>query len=377
MPAQFFYSRVRPIRHPARAVDAIPGTAFPLRAHGFTLVELLVVIAIIGTLVGLLLPAVQSARESARRSQCQSNMRQIGLAFLNCAEARRYFPAAAYTTSSTNTTTFPSPPEGNPARKEHSWRVLVMPYMEEQTAIATYNWKKNWYDVTSNSTPTSPSDATLGVPSDCNIAAATRSVPIYVCPTTPARSLSTSIVASPDSDSNRPAISAVKVPLGYSDYDCVSGIKTSVVTPERYASAGAAAGLLAKDYVTRTRQVTDGLSKTLLVVEAAGKPSTWRAGKLASNPFGPIMYGQGISWADNLGPFKIDGFNAAGTAKASAGAGLAMNATNEGECYSFHAGGMNVVFGDSSTRFISEQVDITTFCALVSRAGGETTGEIP
>jgi prepilin-type N-terminal cleavage/methylation domain-containing protein/prepilin-type processing-associated H-X9-DG protein len=64
----------RPTRHDHRG--------FSTRVHAFTLVELLTVIAIIGILAAILIPTIGAIRQNARKSQCTSNLRQVGLAYL-------------------------------------------------------------------------------------------------------------------------------------------------------------------------------------------------------------------------------------------------------------------------------------------------------
>jgi len=90
------------------------------RRFGFTIIELLVSIGIIGMLLALLLPAVQQARAAGRRTQCQNNIRQIGLAMLGSASTQGRFPASSWWWVDKN----------NSAQPMHSWVVPLLPWLE-------------------------------------------------------------------------------------------------------------------------------------------------------------------------------------------------------------------------------------------------------
>ncbi len=329
--------------------------------RGFTLVELLVVIAIIGTLVGLLLPAVQSTRESARRTQCVNTMKQVSLACLNYENGRGRLPLALDT------------------KNIFSWAPQVLPFLEEASMVAQYDTAVGWW--------LSPTNRPI----------VARQLNAVQCPSTPTLNR---IQDKPETttENKTGACGDYFTPTGVHPVDAnvFLSLGEQITGDTRGAlcwfSSGTntnVAGLNNKGFANSKnslKDITDGISKTILLAECAGREDVYRGRTKyavdynASGPLGKAIRARGGAWATTDNAFMI------GSIKPWTSGSLptlgdiptapAINSSNEwGHCfYAFHPGGANVAMADGSVQFLSDTTPLRLLCTLVTRAGGETAG---
>ncbi len=347
------------------------------RRAGFTLVELLVVIAIIGILVALLLPAVQSAREAARRIQCTNQFKQLGLALLNYESTFKSLPPAytsmqTYTTqagscgNSTNITVRqadlasklpPSVIKANGDIAQHNFVPFILPFIEQQAVYDQYNFRRDWNDRFADGTETPNRVVVANV------------IPELLCPSAP----SADERAGKQTISSPPPLGLVDVGRAASDYAVCVDIDTTpngfcflldsgLVTNRDFASLE---GLMQITPIS-LRKASDGLSKTFMLFEDAGRPIEFTLGKATGRST------DGAPWADPSAYFVFGN-----SLEAACGVTTIMNCTNYDEIYSFHPGGANFLYGDGSVHFHGEDLDNEVFVTLFTRAAGDVANGAP
>ncbi len=338
------------------------------RQSGFTLIELLVVIAVIALLIALLLPAVQSAREAARRLQCQSNLKQIGLAMHNYETAIGSLPPSMCASG-----------KGNTVIWTNGWSALarVLPYSEQGSLFNSGNftvWKED------------PQNATT----------ISQSLSLLICP------------------------SEIQQQVSTHDYG-LAGVTNYGVNQGDWFVWGGFSGpqnrnAFGMNRSRRFAEFVDGTSQTLMAAEvrayqAASNcrfttlPSVNNPNNIPSpyaNPFTVAPeYDNGICMTENQFEFHTEwsdgNVHAAGFTTAwppnkaiigrplslYPGMDLDLNGLNEelgGPTFaainsrSYHPGGVNALLTDGSVRFVKSAIDGMLWRALGSVAGGEVIG---
>lgn len=296
----------------------------------FTLVELLVVIAIIGVLVALLLPAVQAAREASRRSQCQNNLKQIGLAVHNFHDTNNELPAARI------------------GYEYLPWTVLIMPFMEQVNLYQQF-------------------DPKLKIAAQ-NAAAMQASVPGYVCPS---RHKSGAQSTQYDGSTGKNGS------LG--DYATVDGPSADDPPYRRVSATGmiitanstAPAVVGVWKSLTNFASTTDGLSNTIMIGEKHIKSID--IGKESSGGDGPVLGSYAYSVMRVAG-----GRNAGADGNWPLAKGLTDNVGGQAIAVfgSWHSGGaVNFAWGDGSVRPLNNNVNTVTLARLAARNDGLTASD--
>lgn len=356
------------------------------RRLGFTLIELLVVIAIIAILIALLLPAVQQAREAARRTQCRNNMKQLGLALHNYESSFKMFPQAAH-----NSFNIRDVPGGGPlpysgyasymTPNTLSWRVMILPYIEQQNLYNLFNmrgWQYQWTPINPTSIGATP-------------------IPSFYCPSDPTGQ---GEPWAPVPQGGAIGAGVISHGTNYASMRCISRFSNE---KQSYLSRDANGGTsLPRPWnVTQTpqghgglpiqnlriRDYTDGLANTIMVTEKfRGKTFVTKRGAwTSSDPLDPNGgYTTGPHeryvlcnfwvWETSTCPNSaLRRPNDPRQDEVSYVDNGAVNHSTNSPASSAHTGGVFVLRGDAGVSFVSENVDLQTWRNTCSYGLGEVS----
>jgi prepilin-type N-terminal cleavage/methylation domain-containing protein/prepilin-type processing-associated H-X9-DG protein len=306
----------------------------PALRRGFTLVELLVVIAIIGILIALLLPAVQAAREAARRSQCTNNLKQIGLGMHNFHDSFGRLPPGSI---------WPGHPVVR-GGQETCWILHVLDYIAENNLV-------------NSGDPNAPTNGAGGP----NAKVMSTFIPTFLCPSDIMVGLTGTGATKFRARGNYTANTGVGPMTEYN----------AQPNPPRQT------GVFYLNSDVKLTDIKDGTSNTLFVAEVRKVP-TPGDGVAGGDCRGNMQYPEGSLFLTNRTP------------NSPVPDELRVNyctSTRDVPCIatfpsftpksliitprSTHPGGVNVLMGDGSVRFIMNSINLSTWQALSSPKGSE------
>lgn len=314
-------------------------------SRGFTLIELLVVIAIIAVLIALLLPAVQAAREAARRSQCVNNLKQMGLALHNYESANGAFPPPKIYTHQPYEL---NDPEGRVLNT--TGFTMILPFIEQQTLHSAYNFSHASAAVKSSR----PANLKLVGDPAVNTTVVSSLVAAYWCP---------SDVEPEVHNYEGSGVYAHQFARRSNYMFCASRFNDDV-NPATYGGRPPIKerGAFFSDLATRLGDFRDGTSNTTMIGESVQirHDSSW-------GPFwgsGTHTSTHGIVYPPNQSLYPRHMPNAPVP-------GQKTDLTWAWVLSSQHPGGVNMLFGDGSVRFIKNSINPVTWWGIQTIAGGE------